>query len=132
MGLLMLLVDHCRRRRISLGGGSLLRTFNVRRTCKVANHPLCSLDIKNIRKSMLQAMKEQDERGDSVASHRNQDIYKAKLQVNDIHAMKRALDEYSNSVFKQLLEKQEDRIRGLFDSTSPLCCHSTSRFVCDT
>ena len=62
---------------------------------------------------LLEAMRERDERG-KTTGNRNQEIYKAMTQVEDIHAMKRSLDEYSNSVYKQLLEKQQARIRGLF------------------
>lgn len=68
---------------------------------------------------LLQDMKERDgERGSTATcNNRNQEIYDSESLLNDIHTMKRKLDEYSNRVYTQLLEKQVARIRGLFDST---------------
>ena len=65
------------------------------------------------------SMEEQDQRVlSSNSSH--SEILELKDLVAKVHAMKQALDAYSNRVYKELLHKTEPRIRGLFDSTSPL------------
>lgn len=77
------------------------------------------IDILPKMYKMLREMQETDKLGGG-ASSRDAQIVRAKDQVEEVHVMKRALDEFSNKLYHQLLDKQKKRIRGLFDSTSPL------------